>query len=200
MTTYLLAGAVAGFVLAIILVIRDILERRRAYWEQRWQISEDDTDGTTLAKLAAKGPPRGWAERIDHAFNIMIRRTGLNLTPQQAIGIIMLCGVMVAAALVLYRNNYWLLAVGLLLGMLLPLLYFFMMQTRWRRRLQEQLPDAFFLLARSLRAGLSLEQAVTLMGDQGVKPLAEEFKKVSEQARLGLNITVRSSAWRSACV
>jgi tight adherence protein B len=28
------------------------------------------------------------------------------------------------------------------------------------------------------------------MGDQGVKPLADEFKKVSEQARLGLNITV----------
>ncbi len=189
MTIYLLAGAVAGFVLAIILVIRDVLERRRAYWEQRWQISEDDTDGTTLARLAAKGPPRGWAERIDHAFNLMIRRTGLNLSPEQAVALMLLFGVLVAAALVLYRDNYWFIAVGLLVGMMLPLVYFLVMQTRWRRRLQEQLPDAFFLLARSLRAGLSLEQAVTLMGDQGVKPLSEEFKKVSEQTRLGLNIT-----------
>jgi len=100
-----------------------------------------------------------------------------------------LFGVAAASALVLYRDNYWFIGVGLIAGMLVPLLYFLAMQTRWRRRLQEQLPDAFFLLARSMRAGLSLEQAVALVGEQGVKPLADEFKKASEQTRLGLNIT-----------
>jgi tight adherence protein B len=190
MTIYLLAGAFAGFALAIILVIRDILARRRAYWEQRYQITEDETEGTTLAKLAAKGQPTGWAERIDNAFNSMIRRTGFNLSPEQAVGIILLFGVLVATGLVLYRDNYWFLAVGALAGMLMPFMYFLVMQTRWRRQLQEQLPDAFFLLARSLRAGLSLEQAVSLMGEQGVKPLAEEFKKAAEQTNLGLNVTV----------
>jgi tight adherence protein B len=188
MTIYLLAGAVAGITLAVILVIRDILERRRAYWEQRWQITEDETEGNTLAKLATRRPPSGM-ERIDDAFSAMIRRTGLNLSPEQAVGVILMVGAAGAAALVLYRDNYWFIAVGLLVGMLLPLAYFLVMQTRWRRRLQEQLPDAFFLLARSMRAGLSLEQAVAMVGDQGVKPLADEFKKVSEQTRLGLNIT-----------
>jgi tight adherence protein B len=189
MTLYLLAGAVAGFVLAIILVARDILERRRAFWEQRLQITEDETEGNTLARLAARPGPRTWAERMDHAFSLMIRRTGLNLSPEQAVGIMVLFGVMVATGLVLYRDNYWFIALGLVLGMLMPLIYFLFMQTRWRRRLQEQLPDAFFLLARSMRAGLSLEQAVALVGEQGVKPLADEFHKASEQTRLGLNIT-----------
>lgn len=189
MTIYLLAGAVAGFVLAIILVVRDVLERRRAYWEQRWQNTEDETEGNTLARLAAGNRPRGPAERLDDSFTAMIRRTGLNLSPEQAVAVMLLFGVLVAAALVLYRDNYWFIAVGLLLGMMVPLAYFLVMQSRWRRRLQDQLPDAFFLLARSLRAGLSLEQAVTLMGDHGVKPLADEFKRVSEQTRLGLNVT-----------
>src|SRR5436309_11440629 len=159
MTIYLLAGAVAGITLAVILVIRDILERRRAYWEQRWQITEDETEGNMLAKLATRRPRSGM-ERIDDAFSAMIRRTGLNLSPEQAVGVILMVGAAGAAALVLYRDNYWFIAVGLLLGMLFPLAYFLVMQTRWRRRLQEQLPDAFFLLARSMRAGLSLEQAV----------------------------------------
>src|SRR5580704_918203 len=114
MAIYLMAAAVAGFVLAMILIIRDILERRRAYWEQRWQISEDETEGNTLARLPARGRPQGWAERIDHAFLIMIRRTGLNLSPEQAVGVMLMFGVLVAAALVLYRDNYRFIAVGLL--------------------------------------------------------------------------------------
>jgi tight adherence protein B len=188
MALYLMAAAVAGLVLAIILVVRDVLERRRAYWEQRWQITEDETEGNTLARLAARRP-RGMMERIDDAFATMIKRTGFGMSPEQGVGVILLVGAVVATALVLYRDNYWYLGVGLLVGMMLPLVYFLVMQTRWRRRLQEQLPDAFFLLARSMRAGLSLEQAVALVGERGVKPLADEFKKASEQTRLGLNIT-----------
>src|SRR5262249_2945131 len=99
MTIYLMAGAVAGLVLAVILVIRDVLERRRAYWEQRWQMSEDETEGTTLARLAAAQQPRGLMERIDRSFATMIRRTGLNITPEQAVGFMVLAGVITAGAL-----------------------------------------------------------------------------------------------------
>jgi Flp pilus assembly protein TadB len=166
MLNYLLAGVAVATVLAIILVIRDILERRRAYWEQRWQKPPDDDTGMTLTQLASR-KPSGWSERMDLAFQAMILRTGLPLTSGQAIGAMMLTGAVLGAALVLWREDYYLLGVGLLAGILLPFLYFLFMQARWRQRLQEQLPDAFFLLARSMRAGLSLEQAITLVGDQG---------------------------------
>ena len=38
-------------------------------------------------------------------------------------------------------------------------------QARWRRRIQSLLPDTFFLVARSLRAGLSLEQALETVAE-----------------------------------
>jgi tight adherence protein B len=63
-----------------------------------------------------------------------------------------------------------------------------MLQARQRRLLQNQLPDTFYLLARSLRAGLSLEQAIKLAGEEGPRPLAEEFRRASAQIQLGLSV------------
>lgn len=188
MMLYLLAAAAVALALAIILIIRDSLDRRRDYWARRWEKPEDDESGTTLVSLAARKPP-DWRGRMDLAFEAMIRRTGLPITSQHAVGIILLSGAIFATALVLWGEDYWLGWVGLLAGFLLPFVWFVVMQSRWRKRLQEQLPDAFFLLARSMRAGLSLEQAIALVGNQGVKPLAGEFHRCAEQTRLGLAVT-----------
>ncbi len=188
MLIYLLSGAAIALVLAFILIVRDVVDRRRAYWKQRWQQPADDEAGTTLATLAARRPP-GWAGRMDRAFNVMVTRTGLQISAAQATGIMLLTGAVLATGVVLWREDYYLATAGLLLGFLVPLIYFLIMQSRWRQRLQDQLPDAFFLLARSMRAGLSLEQALALVGEQGVQPLAGEFRRCSEQTRLGLNVT-----------
>jgi tight adherence protein B len=67
--------------------------------------------------------------------------------------------------------------------------FFWILQNRQRRRLQNQLPDAFYLLARSLRAGMSLEQAIALSGEEGEKPLADEFRLCSQQINLGLTVS-----------
>jgi tight adherence protein B len=187
MIIYLLAAAVLAIALALLLIFRDMWDRRQAYWERRWEKPEDDQTGNTLAKLAAR-KPANWSGRLDEAFQKMIERTGLPLTPQQALGAMLLTGAAIATGLILWREDYYLGAAGLVLGFLLPLIYFLVMQSRWRQRLQDQLPDAFFLLARSMRAGLSLEQALSLVGEQGVKPLANEFRRCAEQTRLGLTV------------
>src|SRR5262249_41891809 len=59
-------------------------------------------------------------------------------------------------------------------------------QYRWR--VQDQLPDAFFLMARSLRSGLNLEQSMRTVAQYGTQPLAGEFKRVSDQIDLGLAV------------
>src|SRR5829696_5061157 len=102
MTIYLIAGAAAALVLSLILVVRDLLERRRTYWERRWQASQEDESGYALAALAAKKRPFGWAERLDQAFAGVIHRSGLSITPQQAIGLMVLAGAVVATGLVLW--------------------------------------------------------------------------------------------------
>jgi tight adherence protein B len=74
----------------------------------------------------------------------------------------------------------------LAVGIMLPLGVFLILQARWRRNIQNQLPDAFFLLARSLRAGLNLEQALAMAAQHGSRPLAGEFHRTVEQVELGL--------------
>ena len=116
----------------------------------------------------------------------MIQRTGLELNAEQALGYICLAGVWVGGLLVLWRGQLWLGLFGLGLGSLGVLLMFSYLRTRQRRRLLAQLPDGYYLLARSLRAGLSLEQAIKMVGDEGEKPLADEFKRCSGQIQLGM--------------
>jgi tight adherence protein B len=70
--------------------------------------------------------------------------------------------------------------------MLVPFIILLFLQGRWRNRIQEQLPDALFLMARSTRAGLSLEQAVDAVGTHGAQPLRDEFHVAAEQTKLGL--------------
>lgn len=185
---WLTVVAATGLALALGLLVRNLNDRRRALMA-RLRPPEDADDGTALVKaMEANRPPSDWAGRMDRNFDHMVRRTGLKLDAQQALGVIFLTGAAAGAGLMVWRDDLWLAATGLVLGFALALATFLVLQGRWRRRIQEQLPDGLFLLARSMRAGLSLDQAVALVGEQGVKPLADEFKRAAEQARLGLNI------------
>ncbi len=101
---------------------------------------------------------------------------------------IALTGVALFTALYLWREELWLSILGLVVGLSIPLAVLWYLQSRYLNRLQQQLPDAIFLLARSLRAGLSFEQALDLVGEQGTMPLAAEFRRANGQIRLGLTI------------
>jgi tight adherence protein B len=184
-TLLLFAGAVAGLVFLLFWVLRDLGDQARAMWERRLKLNEPKDDPSSTEPTVVK-VPRGWGAKMDYAFNRMIQRTGLQLSPEQALAIMILLGVGLAVLLVFWKGQFWLSGLGLTLGMIVPLVVFMIMQARWRRTLQDQLPDALFLLARSLRAGLSLDQAIALLGSQGLKPLADEFHRCAEHIKLGL--------------
>jgi tight adherence protein B len=143
---------------------------------------------TALAGDSAIMPEKGLTARFDRGFNRMVERAGLGWGPEQALGIICLCGVLAAAGLYLWKEELWFSLVGMLLGMAIPLGILMVLQARWQRQLQEQMPDGFFFLARSLRAGLSLEQALAVSGNQGARPLADEFRRCADRVRLGLPV------------
>jgi tight adherence protein B len=182
----LLGATPAAMLLVIYFLVRDWLDRRRAHWESRWKKPEED--GPALAELAA-GPPPGLRGRIDHGFQEMMHRTGLRIGADQAVALMFLAGVLLAGVLVLWHEELWLAGVGLLAGILIPLAFFRYRQGRWRRRIQDQLPDAFFLLARSLRAGLSLEEALATVGEHGLQPIAGEFQRCLGHLQLGMTVT-----------
>lgn len=175
----------AGVVLGVFVVIRAIAEGFRA----RWRVGEDeDSEAPRLLLLPPEPMSLPWSRRIDTAFEQVIRETGLEWTAEQALGLMSLGGVVVAGFLLLWRGDLWMVALGLIIGMALPLAVYLFLRHRWRLRLQNQLPDAFFLLARSLRAGETLEQAMETVATHGTRPLAEEFRRGVERIKLGLNV------------
>jgi tight adherence protein B len=189
-------AVVAVVTLGLFLLARHLVERRQQVLQRRLQ--QSDSTENILADQIEKSMPGGsfkstksrhpLSGRIDQGFIGMVERSGLGLSPDQALGVMCLVGVTLATILYLWREELWLLAVGLIVGMAVPLGWFLFLQARWRRQLQDQLPDAFFLLARSLRAGLNLDQALALLASEGLPPLSDEIRRCVEKINLGLAV------------
>lgn len=191
----ILVGA-AALTMFVFLGVRAVLERRRLALEQR--LRHSDSAEIQLADAIEKSLASGQignghtkvplTTRIDQGFANMVERAGVGLSAEQALGWICLAGVSLAAALYLWKEELWALSVGLLVGTAVPLAIFLYLQSRWRRQIQQQLPDAFFLLARSLRAGLSLEQSLALLASEGLPPLSNEIRRCVERINLGMAV------------
>jgi tight adherence protein B len=188
MNMLVIVSVVALVVGPILLALR-VLWLKSAAKRAAQKVAKPELEGTGDAvRLAA--PPADWAGKLDTQFEGMIKRTGLEITAAQALALICFAGVVAAGLIVVWREDLILIAVGMAVGMAIPLLIFQFLQGRWRKQLRDQLPDALFLLSRSLRAGLAFEQAMSTVGKHGVKPLADEFQRVAEQIKLGLSVPV----------
>lgn len=194
---WLIAVVVAGLALVLVLTLQWLFRGSKKEIDRRLGSDADgDSDGHDSkgdhAALVLQRPLRPGEQSgrgaFDANFERMILRTGLDLSPGQALALTALFGVVLFAALHLWREELWLSILGLVVGMGVPLAAFWFLQSRYRTRMQHQLPDCLFLLARSLRAGMSLEQALELLGERGVKPLADEFERCNGQIRLGFTI------------
>jgi tight adherence protein B len=184
----LLGGIVFALALGIFLWISYLLEKRRAVLERRLRLPSSGTGTGSALDLAPSTTQQRWAGRMDSAFNRMIQFSGLEVEPGQALAFIALAAIGLAALLFVWRGELWLSVLGMLLGGGGVLTIFVILRNRYRRQLSEQLPDTLYLLARSLRAGLSLEQAIAMTGEQGSKPLSDEFRRCTAQLHLGLPV------------
>lgn len=88
----------------------------------------------------------------------------------------------------------WYLTGGIVMGVLSALIvgslpYFYLLHKRHRRlRDFEQLfPDSLDMMTRSIRAGHALIGAIQLVGEQMPDPIGQEFRRVFEEIRLGLD-------------
>jgi tight adherence protein B len=156
-------------------------QRRRAEERRMGDTGSHET-------LILPPPAEGWASRFDLGFSNLIFRTGLEIEPALALGLILFFGVITATAMFIWRYDVepWLAIPAFFLGAAVPLTFFIWRQGYWRRQLRDQLPDALYLLARSVRAGRSVDQAFQLIGEQGVPPLSREFARMHHQLELGL--------------
>lgn len=77
---------------------------------------------------------------------------------------------------------------GLLIGAVLPLAVVSAMSGRRAAKLEEQLPEALTLIAGSIKAGYSLPQAMDMVSQEMKPPVADDFRQVISETRLGMSL------------
>ena len=77
---------------------------------------------------------------------------------------------------------------GLVLGLVLPSFILKNMQSRRRVKFQSQLVDALMLLSGSLKAGMSLSQALEVLVEEMPAPMSDEFNLVVKENKLGVDL------------
>jgi tight adherence protein B len=128
---------------------------------------------------AAPGP--GLHARLE----TMIEQSAVQITVQQLLTVIAAFGLSLGVAGTLFRGPL-LGILGALTGTSLPLLYLNYRRKVRRERLLVQLPAAFDLMARVIRAGSSVPQALLAVTDSMEQPVAGEFAQCQKQQNLGL--------------
>jgi tight adherence protein B len=140
--------------------------------------------GRMAAEAAAEGGPAapGWRARLE----LWLSQAGLYLAPGHLLALTAGVGLALGILAGLVRQSV---LVGLgtgLAGLILPPLYVHWRRRARRERLLRQLPDAFEMMARVLRAGQSVPQALQAVAADCRPPLALELTCCSEQQNLGL--------------
>lgn len=132
----------------------------------------------------------------------MLDQSGMELTQKQ---LLVWCGGAAAVGGLLFglMMRHWLyVPVGAALGGLCPMGFVQLKRGSRLEALRRQLSDAFDLMARILRAGQSMPQAMQGVASEFPSPIAEEFAYCSEQQNLGLatEISMRDLARRTGLV
>ena len=178
-------AAVLSLAGAAIFAINDVLRVRRA------SASAGVAGQLRLRRIRPTkivGSIGGPVTAFDHWFSRLVQETGLGWDPGAAALLMVLCGLVIGASLFLWNGELLPAAIGILLGVPLPACY--LAVRRWRRvkLLQDQLAPALDILARSVRAGQALDQAIGHLGRNSPEPLATEFRFCSRQLEMGLSM------------
>ena len=179
----LAAVSAVAFVAAVYQVVSDLFLRDRSRVSDRVDVEFLKRKAAGAAKKKASlfknldqvagardeaGSP-GWMER----FETMVEQSGLDVAPGRLLAI--------AAGAALHA------AIAAVVGGAAPIWYVKRSRDARLERLRSQLPDAFDLMARVVRAGQSLGQAVLGVAEEFPQPISAEFAYCYEQQNLGLS-------------
>jgi tight adherence protein B len=117
----------------------------------------------------------------------MLLQAGLQMRLQQLL-LLSLMLTVATGSVVGYLSPWpWVFIPVSLLAGLIPVVVIRLVRSFRRNKLKKQLPEAFEMMARVLRAGQTISQAMRGVAEQFPSPIAEEFSLCWEQQNLGLS-------------
>jgi len=169
---------------AIYLIMRDLNAAAEA-------TRAEEPEKVTLSKLPFAGDPKkpdGMTDAIDHKFNELIYQSGMEIAPEAAFLLMVLSGLVVGGAVLMWRDDIAVAAVAFLFGMVLPYAYFVIRRNQRIKDIREQLPQSMDTMARAVRAGETLDQAVELTAAGTPEPLGVEWRRTARHMEMGLSV------------
>lgn len=146
-----------------------------------------DTDQALSQATHAAAQMLGRNKSLEERISLRLEKAGSSL--KSAEWLLLHAAIFVAVGVVGLLLGTGSLLVGLLFlgfGAFGPWLYLGLRASRRRKAFNASLPDTLQLMSGSLSAGLSLAQSVDTIVREGNAPVAEEFKRVLVEARLGV--------------
>ncbi len=190
---YMSFAVITLVILAVAFLIRDLFFRNAANVRQR--LGAGDEAGLPRLPMPSDTPSgSGVVGRIDRSFSRLIAEAGFEMTPEAAFLLMITIGLLLGGGLVLWREDMIAGLIGFTLGTFLTYIFYVVARRRRRNAIQEQLPDVMELLARAVRAGESIDQAITMVGDTAEKPLGPEFRRCARQLEMGLSLNAAMRA------
>ncbi|HWU23280.1 MAG TPA: type II secretion system F family protein [Nocardioides sp.] len=128
-------------------------------------------------------------QNLDRRLALRLSAAGSGFKPSE--WLLLHIGVVVGAALLgalVGVGNVWIAFGFAIVAAFVPPLYLRWRAKRRRRAFDNALPEVLQLLAGALSAGLSLAQAVDTVVREGPDPIADEFKRVLVESRIGVPI------------
>jgi tight adherence protein B len=151
-------------------------------------------DLSRLAREADVGQTTGWA-RIE----LFIEQADLHLSLRQLVSAGFLAGAVLAMLTLSLSDSLPGAMLIFVAGLLAPIGYVLFKRNQRIETLRRQLPDAFEIMSRTIRAGQTVPRAFCVVADDFDAPLADEFGWCYEQQNLGLSqeLSLRELARRT---
>jgi len=190
---------IGGFLLifGVNLLYQDVVEMHRRRMRERLeeemaQRRRERARETVAYKELYELAAEGYGEirlkpTLRERLTRLVDESGMLLRPQQlvtiALGLAAVLGLGVG-----FATGNWVPGVAAApVGMALPFLYISIVRARRQEKLLSQLPEAFELMARSMRAGQTMTQAMQAVADEFSPPISDEFGYCCDQQNLGLS-------------
>jgi len=189
----------AGFLLVfgINLLLVDVFEasRQRAQTRLAGELrtrqrerARGSLDYKELYELAAEGIGDASVRATPRErFVRFVDQSGLLIRPGHLVGLCFGMFLLPAVAVRVLAGSWSLAAIAAVIGGVLPLLYVAGVRASRLAKLLGQLPDAFDLMSRTMRAGQTVSQAMQAVADEFSPPIADEFGYCYDQQNLGLS-------------
>lgn len=128
----------------------------------------------------------------------VLEQSGLTLTPRHLLSLCVACAAGAGLIALLLSPIWWVRGCAMLLAFPVPLLFVAVRREQRLCRLRCQLPDAFEMMSRSIRAGQTVTRSFQTVADDFESPISDEFAWCFEQQNLGLpqDVALRDLARR----